>query len=78
MFKCAILSEIHLNILMIIYFASSQILYTMGTVDNLDKSRSNFAQALRLDNNNMRALYGFFMVGIQGLIYNHHSNLSMK
>ena len=40
-----------------------QILYTIGGVDNLEKSRSNFAQALRLDNNNMRALYGFFMVG---------------
>ena len=34
----------------------------MGGLDNLEKSRSNFAHALRLDNNNMRALYGFFMV----------------
>ncbi|CAB3988437.1 ER membrane complex subunit 2 isoform X1 [Paramuricea clavata] len=43
------------------YQKYAEILYTMGTVDNLEKSRSNFAQALRLDNNNMRALYGFFM-----------------
>lgn len=37
----------------------------MGGIENLEKARSNFAQALRLDNNNMRALYGFFMVSIK-------------
>lgn len=45
-----------------IFPPSLQILYTMRGVDNLEKSRSYFSQALRLDNNNMRALYGFFMV----------------
>ena len=43
------------------YQKYAEILYTIGGVDNIEKSRSNFAQALRLDKNNMRALYGFFM-----------------
>ncbi|XP_028404188.1 ER membrane protein complex subunit 2-like [Dendronephthya gigantea] len=43
------------------YQKYAEILYTMRGVENLEKSRSYFSQALRLDNNNMRALYGFFM-----------------
>ena len=37
----------------------AEILYTIGK--NMEKARKYFAQALKLDNNNMRALFGFFM-----------------
>ena len=36
----------------------AEILYTMG---DHEKARKYFAEALKLDNDNMRALYGFFM-----------------
>lgn len=36
----------------------AEILYTMG---DHEKARKYFAQALKLDNDNVRALYGFFM-----------------
>ncbi|XP_074605769.1 ER membrane protein complex subunit 2-like [Acropora palmata] len=39
----------------------AEILYTLGGNENMEKSRKYFAQALKLDNNNMRALFGFFM-----------------
>lgn len=39
----------------------AEILYTIGDLENMEKSRKYFAQSLKLDNDNMRALYGFFM-----------------
>ena len=39
----------------------AEILYTLGGNENMEKARKYFAQALKLDNNNMRALFGFFM-----------------
>ncbi|EDO39540.1 predicted protein [Nematostella vectensis] len=39
----------------------AEILYTIGDLESMEKSRKYFAQSLKLDNNNMRALYGFFM-----------------
>lgn len=39
----------------------AEILYTLGGNENVEKARKYFAQALKLDNNNMRALFGFFM-----------------
>lgn len=39
----------------------AEILYTLGGNENVEKARKYFAQALKLDNNNMRALFGFFL-----------------
>ncbi len=39
----------------------AEIHYTIGTGDSLDLSRKYFAQALKLDPNNIRALYGLFL-----------------
>ena len=40
----------------------AEILYTLGGGnENMEKARKYFAQALKLDNNNMRALFGFFL-----------------
>lgn len=39
----------------------AEILYTLGGNENMEKARKYFAQALKLDNNSMRALFGFFM-----------------
>lgn len=39
----------------------AEILYTLGGNENMEKARKYFAQALKLDNNNMRALFGFFL-----------------
>ena len=39
----------------------AEILYTIGDLDSMEKSKKYFLQALKLDNNNMRALYGVFL-----------------
>ena len=39
----------------------AEILYTLGGNENMEKARKYFAQALKLDNDNMRALFGFFL-----------------
>lgn len=39
-----------------------QVKYTQGGLENLELSRKYFAQALRLNNRNMRALFGLYMV----------------
>jgi len=39
-----------------------QIKYTMGDADSMSMARSYYAQALKLNNKNVRALYGFFLV----------------
>lgn len=39
----------------------AETLYTLGGNENMEKARKYFAQALKLDNNNMRALFGFFL-----------------
>jgi cellulose synthase/poly-beta-1,6-N-acetylglucosamine synthase-like glycosyltransferase len=44
---------------MLIFF---QIKYTMGDPDSMSMARSYYAQALKLNNKNVRALYGFFLV----------------
>ena len=41
----------------------AELLYTMGGVENLDMARKYFAQSLKINPNNMRALYGFYLVG---------------
>lgn len=43
-------------------FLYFQIKYTQGTVDNLIIARSYFAQAIKINPNNMRALYGLYLV----------------
>lgn len=40
----------------------TQVKYTQGGLDNLELARKYFAQALRLNNRNMRALFGLYMV----------------
>uniref|UniRef100_A0A3B3SQV0 ER membrane protein complex subunit 2 n=1 Tax=Paramormyrops kingsleyae TaxID=1676925 RepID=A0A3B3SQV0_9TELE len=39
----------------------AEVKYTQGGLDNLELSRKYFAQALKLNNRNMRALFGFYM-----------------
>ena len=39
----------------------AEIHYTIGTTESLELSRKYFAQALKLDPNNIRALYGLFL-----------------
>lgn len=39
-----------------------QVKYTQGGLENLELARKYFAQALRLNNRNMRALFGLYMV----------------
>lgn len=38
--------------------------YTQGGLENMELSRKYFAQALRLNNRNMRALFGLYMVSV--------------
>ncbi|NWR92150.1 EMC2 protein, partial [Furnarius figulus] len=38
-----------------------QVKYTQGGLENLELSRKYFAQALKLNNRNMRALFGLYM-----------------
>jgi len=39
----------------------AEIHYTIGTPDSLEKSKKYFAQTLKLDPNNVRALYGLYL-----------------
>lgn len=39
----------------------AEIHFTIGTVESMEKAKKYFAQALKLDPNNIRALYGFFL-----------------
>lgn len=39
----------------------AEVKYTQGGLENLELSRKYFAQALRLNNRNMRALFGLYM-----------------
>uniref|UniRef100_A0AAY4EA64 ER membrane protein complex subunit 2 n=1 Tax=Denticeps clupeoides TaxID=299321 RepID=A0AAY4EA64_9TELE len=39
----------------------AEVKYTQGGLDNLELSRKYFAQALKLNNRNMRALFGLYM-----------------
>ena len=39
----------------------AEIQYTINTPDSMEKARKYFAQALKLDPNNVRALYGLFL-----------------
>lgn len=41
-----------------------QVKYTQGGLENLELSRKYFAQALKLNNRNMRALFGLYMVSL--------------
>lgn len=45
-----------------VYYLSAQVKYTQGGLENLELARKYFAQALRLNNRNMRALFGLYMV----------------
>lgn len=42
----------------------AEIKYTQGGYDNLEIARSHYCLALKLSPNNMRALYGIFLVSI--------------
>lgn len=51
------------TILLILFITSrTQVKYTQGGLENLELARKYFAQALRLNNRNMRALFGLYMV----------------
>lgn len=39
----------------------AEIHFTIGTADSMEKAKKYFAQALKLDPNNVRALYGLFL-----------------
>ncbi|CAD5118556.1 DgyrCDS7244 [Dimorphilus gyrociliatus] len=43
------------------YQKYAEIKYTQGTADNLHIARSYFAQAIKINPNNMRALYGLYL-----------------
>lgn len=43
-------------------FHLPQVKYTQGGLENLELARKYFAQALKLNNRNMRALFGLYMV----------------
>lgn len=45
-------------------FRFLQVKYTQGGLENLELSRKYFAQALKLNNRNMRALFGLYMVSM--------------
>ena len=45
-----------------VLYLLTQVKYTQGGLENLELSRKYFAQALRLNNRNMRALFGLYMV----------------
>uniref|UniRef100_A0A668AV83 ER membrane protein complex subunit 2 n=1 Tax=Myripristis murdjan TaxID=586833 RepID=A0A668AV83_9TELE len=44
----------------------AEVKYTQGGLENLELSRKYFAQALRLNNRNMRALFGLYMLAGRG------------
>lgn len=46
-----------------------QVKYTQGGLENLELSRKYFAQALKLNNRNMRALFGLYMVSPESRIF---------
>ncbi|XP_005382028.1 PREDICTED: ER membrane protein complex subunit 2 isoform X3 [Chinchilla lanigera] len=43
----------------------AEVKYTQGGLENLELSRKYFAQALKLNNRNMRALFGLYMVTLK-------------
>uniref|UniRef100_A0A8C2ZMR0 ER membrane protein complex subunit 2 n=1 Tax=Cyclopterus lumpus TaxID=8103 RepID=A0A8C2ZMR0_CYCLU len=53
----------------------AEVKYTQGGLENLELSRKYFAQALRLNNRNMRALFGLYMLAGRGT---KESKCSMK
>ncbi|XP_012500753.1 PREDICTED: ER membrane protein complex subunit 2 [Propithecus coquereli] len=44
-----------------LYINEHEVKYTQGGLENLELSRKYFAQALKLNNRNMRALFGLYM-----------------
>ncbi|XP_045560622.1 ER membrane protein complex subunit 2 isoform X2 [Salmo salar] len=44
----------------------AEVKYTQGGMENLELSRKYFAQALKLNNRNMRALFGLYMLAGRG------------
>lgn len=64
--SCVAYSDVVLSLLELPLDAASclltQVKYTQGGLENLELSRKYFAQALRLNNRNMRALFGLYMV----------------
>lgn len=49
----------------------ADIRYTMGGIENYEIARSYYSQAVKLNSNNLRALYGLFLVR-----HNQHDFLS--
>jgi tetratricopeptide (TPR) repeat protein len=41
--------------------------YTMGGIDNIETAKSYYAQAIKLNGNNLRALYGLYLVNSYNL-----------
>lgn len=64
------------SVLVIIQFLTLQIKYTMGDPDNMAIARTYFAQAIKLNPNSVRSLYGCFLVStcIQHCVSIHDSN----
>uniref|UniRef100_A0A8C3DCW6 ER membrane protein complex subunit 2 n=5 Tax=Neoaves TaxID=3078114 RepID=A0A8C3DCW6_CORMO len=54
----------------------AEVKYTQGGLENLELSRKYFAQALKLNNRNMRALFGLYMVSMIIYFPCYHFELS--
>ena len=57
---CLSLSELTL-----LWHLNWQVCYSQKTVESLEVARKHFALAAKLNPNNMRALYGFYMVSFR-------------
>uniref|UniRef100_A0A2K6F3Q6 ER membrane protein complex subunit 2 n=1 Tax=Propithecus coquereli TaxID=379532 RepID=A0A2K6F3Q6_PROCO len=55
------LAELYINEHDAIFVKVYKVKYTQGGLENLELSRKYFAQALKLNNRNMRALFGLYM-----------------
>lgn len=56
----------------------AEIHYTMGTPDSLEKAKKYFAQALKLDPNNVRALYGLYLAATNSVTSKIASSMKKK
>ncbi|XP_057317509.1 ER membrane protein complex subunit 2-like [Hydractinia symbiolongicarpus] len=56
----------------------AEIHYTMGMPDSLEKAKKYFAQALKLDPNNVRALYGLYLAATNSVTSKTASSMKKK
>lgn len=52
--------------------------YTMGGQDNIEIAKSYYAQAVKLNANNLRALYGLYLVSLFNLLLSIDNVLTLK